>query len=249
MPLRLFKDKQKEYDQAFYEKNTENLYSSAETIISIIKSYYSPASVIDVGCGLGAWLKAWSENGVQDFLGLDGTSVPPSAYLIPQENFRCVNFEEWEQNITRTFDLAMSLEVAEHLSADASDGFVKNLTTLSDIILFSAAVPYQGGRHHVNCQPLDYWAKKFIVLGYECFDIIRPKLLQQHQKVQPWYVQNTLLFVKKRKSALFTQHGLQPIDTPLTIYHQQFMQRILQKSSWKYHVQKIRQKLVQFSKL
>ena len=54
--------------------------------------------------------------------------------------------------IDRRFDLALSLEVAEHLPPECGSEFVQTLTDLSSVILFSAAIPFQGGTDHLNEQ-------------------------------------------------------------------------------------------------
>jgi hypothetical protein len=92
--------------------------------------------------------------------------------------------------------MAMSLEVAEHLDKEAADNFIKLLTDLADIVLFSAASQFQLGTHHVNCQPPSYWSNKFKNLGFSCFDIIRPKFWE-NDEIPHWYRQNTLCYVKK----------------------------------------------------
>ena len=54
--------------------------------------------------------------------------------------------------IGRTFDLAISLEVAEHPPEEFAEPLVERLVTAAPFVLFSAAIPEQGGIHHVNEQ-------------------------------------------------------------------------------------------------
>jgi len=72
---------------------------------------------------------------------------------------------------------------------------VENLVNLSDIILFSAAIPNQGGDRHVNEQWPSYWVKKFKERGYVAIDPIRGAM-EKIQAVQPFYIQNLLIYVK-----------------------------------------------------
>jgi len=98
--------------------------------------------------------------------------------------------------LNRKYDLAISLEVAEHLPEQFADLFVKTLILHSDIILFSAAIPGQGGQNHLNEQWPDYWIEKFSKHGYFFHDLIRP-LIWNNKKVDYWYKQNTFLVTKK----------------------------------------------------
>ena len=89
----------------------------------------------------------------------------------------------------------MTLEVGEHLSPARADSFVEDLTRLSDVILFSAAIPAQGGTNHVNEQWQSYWAEKFSRRGYVTVDCIRPKIWA-NSAADICYRQNILLYVK-----------------------------------------------------
>ncbi|MCI5968659.1 hypothetical protein [Helicobacter sp.] len=97
----------------------------------------------------------------------------------------------------KPFTLAQSLEVAEHIDMLYAENFIDLLTSLSDIVLFSAAIPFQPGTHHINCQPPQYWADKFLARGYDCYDILRPKFWCD-ERIAWWYWQNSFLYVHKR---------------------------------------------------
>ena len=81
-------------------------------------------SVLDVGCGAGAWLTVWKSLGAET-LGLDGNYVRPEQLLISPGEFSAVDLSA-SFSLDRRFDLAQSLEVAEHLPA-SSGGFVDSL--------------------------------------------------------------------------------------------------------------------------
>ena len=55
----------------------------------------------------------------------------------------------------------------------------------------SAALPGQGGTHHVNEQWIDYWANMFGQHGYQPFDFLRP-LFWDDARIEPWYRQNAI---------------------------------------------------------
>lgn len=151
-----------------------------------------PVSAIDVGCGVGTWLSVLKEKGVVNILGIEGSWVNRHYLVIESSEFLEANLEEGI-SIDKKFDLAISLEVAEHLSSSVADQFVKNLTELSDYILFSAAPPFQGGSNHINEQPIDYWREKFECQGYISLDFIRPYIWND-QRIGAWYRQNVIFF-------------------------------------------------------
>jgi len=103
--------------------------------------------------------------------------------------------------------MATSLEVAEHVPESSSRQFVENLTRHADAIMFSAAVPGQGGEFHINEKPLSYWRDLFAQAGYRCFDPVRPTVLND-ERVEPWYRYNTLLYVAEAKVSALPQEVL-----------------------------------------
>ena len=179
--------------------HTEEIHNlkSPSQIVPVIMKIVNPHSVVDVGCGIGTFLKSFRDYGVNDLLGIDGKWTDMellSKYLKPEE-FKEVDLEK-KIDIGRQFDLAISLEVAEHLKKDAADQFIDTLTSLSKVVVFSAAIPNQGGQNHLNEQWPDYWAKKFEERGFLSFDILRP-VLWNNPDVYVWYKQNIFLAIHK----------------------------------------------------
>jgi SAM-dependent methyltransferase len=154
-----------------------------------------PSSVVDLGCARGAWLRVFRENGVDDVIGVDGTYVDTEKLMIPKERFHAADLGGGVR-LERDFDLAMSVEVAEHLPEAAADGFVDSLVALAPVVAFSGAVPGQGGRGHVNEQWQSYWAGKFERRGYLTVDALRRRLWDR-DVVQSYYAQNLLLYVRE----------------------------------------------------
>ncbi len=188
------------YDNKFYDKMVKrskvNNKTSSQVIVPIITDLIRPQSVVDVGCALGVWTDTFKKAGnVREVLGIDGDWVDKNKLLIGKDEFRYHNLET-KLVIDKKYDLAVSLEVAEHISGEHAGVFVDNLVNLSDCILFSAAIPNQGGTLHVNEQWQSYWIKKFKARGYSCFDYIRPQIWD-NDRVSLCYRQNTLLFVKE----------------------------------------------------
>jgi len=179
-----------------HEESVHNLQSPQE-IVPVICRLVKPQSVVDVGCGLGTFLYCFKQQGVKRVMGIDGKWVDRSLMkkYLADEEFRQADFER-PLDIAERFDLAVSLEVAEHLSEASADHFVTNLTSLSDVILFSAALPYQGGQNHLNEQPPVYWEKKFNARGFEFHDLLRMPLWD-NDRIFWWYRQNMFLVTRK----------------------------------------------------
>jgi SAM-dependent methyltransferase len=171
----------------------EGSLRSARRIVPMVTEMLTPTSVIDVGCGIGAWLVAFAEAGVADYLGVDGEYVRRSDLLIPQERFEAADLEHGFAS-DRCFDLAVSLEVAEHLRAESAPTYVSSLVALAPAILFSAAVPGQGGIGHVNEQWPPYWGRLFAAHGYQPTDPLRSAIWNDAD-VEIWYRQNLLLYL------------------------------------------------------
>jgi predicted transcriptional regulator YdeE len=183
------------YNKEFYKKISQQSLKSAEQIMPVIFEFIQPKSVIDFGCGVGSWLCAFKKNGVEEILGLDGEWVDKSQLLIDKSEFLSCDFIKENKN-QKKFDLAISTEVAEHLPKDVSEKFIENLTAAADVIMFSAAIPYQGGTKHINEQWPEYWANLFYQRGYVVADCIRPKIWN-NPDVDFWLAQNLLFFVNK----------------------------------------------------
>jgi SAM-dependent methyltransferase len=182
------------YTKSFYEEHRNGAIRSAEVMVPLVLELLPARSVVDVGCGDGSWLAVFRKLGVDEILGVDGEYVDRSLLQIPQDRFQALDLTK-PFGLGRVFDLAVSLEVAEHLPAGCAPVFVECLTRLAPFVLFSAAIPFQGGEHHVNEQWPDKWAELFKEHGYLPVDFIR-KQVWKNAAVEWWYAQNTLLFVR-----------------------------------------------------
>jgi SAM-dependent methyltransferase len=176
-----------------HHTDTHNLTAPNEVVPLLVKMF-KPRSVLDVGCGIGTWLKSFSASGVSDILGVDGDYVDQNLlfqYIRPDQFYSadlCNAFD-----LKRKFDLVVSLEVAEHLPETSAKTFVESLTNHGDTIIFSAAIPWQGGQNHLNEQWKQYWIDLFRENNYDPYDLIRP-LIWKNEKVEWWYKQNILVF-------------------------------------------------------
>jgi SAM-dependent methyltransferase len=187
---------EKKYNDGFYDSQYRGSYQSAQVILPYIQQWVDPKSVLDVGCGVGTWLKVWKDDlHVSDILGIDGDYVNRQLLQIPAENFVSNDLKE-AFSINRKFDLVMSLEVGEHLPTNTSGMFVENLCRHGNIVVFSAALPKQQGTYHINEQFPEFWAKLFMERGYVAVDILRDQIWN-NDNVEWWYRQNIIIYVNK----------------------------------------------------
>ena len=174
------------YDEAFYATIREGCKSSAQTVAALLLAHYPAHTVVDVGCGEGWWARAFAEHGC-DVLGIDGDYV--SASVIP---YRAHDLADPLPADIGQFDLAVSLEVAEHLPATRATTFINELCALAPVVMFSAAIPGQGGTGHLNEQWPDYWVDRFAANAYRCSGALRWAIWRDY-KVENWYAQNLIV--------------------------------------------------------
>jgi len=195
------------YDSKFFEDMLEGSLKSAEIVLPLVFSEIQPRSIVDVGCGTGAWLSIAKKMNISDVMGLDG-SYAKDHLLIHPEEFQSTDISKGF-SLKRKYDLAFCLEVAEHIDNSQSAILVDSLTKAADVILFAAALPGQGGNHHVNEQWPDFWKKLFQNNGFVCLDAIRPRIYS-NPAVKWWYRQNLYFYIKKQ--ALRNYPRLQAIE-------------------------------------
>jgi SAM-dependent methyltransferase len=217
------------YDSRFYGALTERVSGSARACVPLIMDLLAPRSVVDVGCGQGDWLHAFQLCGVEELLGVDGDYVKRDSLRIPEASFRSWDLTR-PLTLDRRFDLAVSLEVGEHLPERVAAPFVRSLTVLASAVVFSAAVPGQGGVQHVNEQWPWYWQELFAAAGYRCLDIFR-RTLWQHPDVAPFYQQNLYLFLDPNVHGALWEGHPQAQDLRLTLVQTYILKNLAQKKS------------------
>lgn len=184
-----------DYSKDFYLELAKTSDTSAKVLVPILIEKFQPLSVVDFGCGSGSFPRAFIANGIIDILGIEGDWVL---------QFESIKDERWLKvhNLTspiflqKKFDLAICLEVAEHLPPEYSRLLITSLVDASDRIAFSAAIPGQSGTEHINLQFPDYWGKLFE--EHEYFLEWDPRNEIWNTKgLAPWYKQNLLIFHKR----------------------------------------------------
>ena len=183
------------YSSDFFDYIDAGSRVSARAVARLILEQIKVKSLLDVGSGHGAWAAEWLAAGVKDVVAVDGDYVSADQLVIPVAKFRAHDLSR-RLDLGKRFDLVQSLEVAEHIAAEHADTFVGNLVSHGDVILFSAAVPHQGGEHHVNEQPPEYWRERFAEHGYEVFDWLRPRIADRRE-IKAWYRYNSLIYANR----------------------------------------------------
>jgi SAM-dependent methyltransferase len=172
-------------------------------IANAIKAQYAPKSIIEIGCGNGDLSKLLSREGIA-VTAIDGYSAPNFS----KDNlitFYKVDLNEafavkaFFTSLDRKFDVAICMEVAEHLKPEVSEQLIESLTSVSDVIIFSAAVPEQGGDGHINCRNRLFWHNLFEQNKFFLRDTIRSKI-RQNPRVGRWYALNTLDYTRVNSS-------------------------------------------------
>jgi SAM-dependent methyltransferase len=198
-----------EYDAGFFGWQADGSASSAAVIAPLIDALIAPRSVLDVGCGVGTWTAMWP-----DAVGVDGDWVPENALRVSRNNFIAHDLRTplhltWNHHRGRRFDMALCVEVAEHLPRKAGPTLVASLCEHADVVVFSAAVPGQDGVGHINLHWPSYWAKLFASHGYAPYDLLRDDIWWD-QRVEWWYRQNIVIFAN--------QHGATRLKSGTTSY-------------------------------
>jgi 2-polyprenyl-3-methyl-5-hydroxy-6-metoxy-1,4-benzoquinol methylase len=191
------------YNQSFYKKQMSGSLRSAKIIVPLIHEIIKPTTVIDIGCGVGTWLSVFKELGCKVH-GIDGDYVKSEMLKIDHNEFTSGNLAK-EIPIKNKFDLAISLEVAEHLPEERAESFIDELCSLAPVIVFSAALPFQGGVNHINEQWQDYWVDLFLKNNFYAFDVIRSQV-NNNNKVSMHYRTNPIIFCNKDQ--VFNYHDL-----------------------------------------
>jgi SAM-dependent methyltransferase len=201
------------FERRDYELQQQRSRLAASVIMPLVLHETGARSVVDIGCGVGTWLAACAELGVTDYFGVDGHHAA-ELLQIPHEQFRAGDLRE-PLTFDRSYDLAICLEVAEHLPKHVAAPFVQQLTTAAPCVLFSAAIPGQGGTGHINEQWMSYWAALFAQQEYFPVDAIRPRIWDR-EDVEWWYRQNVLLYVRRdRLPATYTPPALDMVHPAL----------------------------------
>lgn len=204
------------YSSRYYKTLQADSVASARELVPRILKWFPGESVVDVGCGAGYWTREYGLAGCE-ILGIDGAQVRRDQLLFPPEKFQVRDLNQ-PLRLDRTFDIAQCLEVAEHLKPGRAESLIADLCHLAPVVLFSAAVPGQGGTHHINEQWQGYWIDLFSRNNYTKLDCFRSNFWN-NECIAWWYRQNLFAFVHPEAMSRFPEARQACVELPTDLVH------------------------------
>lgn len=216
-----------EYDSNYFATRRELTSYSANAILAQLAGELKEATVLDLGCGVGTWAAVAKSFGASKVHGIDGPWVPKHTLDIAQAEFSAHDLRSGSPPTDERFDLIIWLENAEHLPSKVGGKLVEWVANHTDMVLFSAAIPGQGGRGHYNERWQSYWANLFAYHGFVSFDIIRPQIWLD-TNIPYWYRQNIVVYLSSvRREDISLSKYTQAPSSMLDIVHPERWERQL----------------------
>jgi hypothetical protein len=210
-------------DQYLFVNTIRNHNSAALVLDCLIQYFEKVQTVMDLGCGMGAWSKAMFERGFEEITLVDHPSLPRNKLLIhAKERFNAVDLDVSLPG-PGNFDMIMCIEVLEHFKEKRALEILDFICCSTSLVLFSAAIPGQFGEGHINCQRHGYWHAQFERRGFAFYDGFKPNLLS-NDSINYWIRQNLFIYFKPSQAWRFT--GLSNTTTSeFELVHQSILNR------------------------
>lgn len=193
------------YSDAFFNSINETALQAADEILPVVMKLTKAKTILDIGCGQGAWGVSIDP---ENYFGIDGDYV--KKLLVDRTQFKAIDLSK-PFDIGKKFDLVICMEVAEHLPEESADAFIDSICKHADTVLFSAAIPGQGGNNHLNEQWQSYWAEKFKQKNLHRHEI--RDLFWTNKKIPYYYKQNMMLFTRNAETHyVFKVSTGEPLD-------------------------------------
>lgn len=140
-----------------------------EPVLDYLISRYNVRSMLDVGCGLGAMVDMATAKGIIAY-GVDGDPQVehPDVFI---HDYTTGPTALWFENIsiferTVVYDLIWCVEFVEHVEQQYQENYLRTFDRGTKALYLTAAYPGQGGYHHVNEQPMEYWIELLTARGW-----------------------------------------------------------------------------------
>ena len=176
--------------QINYEQIIKEEKPFADRLALFIRDIIRPNIVLDIGCGPGIYVHSMNDLAIQSF------GIDIDDRVLGKKNL-------FKQNILDTYfiaDTCICLEVFEHIDSEYNDDLVEKVSKMfQDTLIFSAAVPGQGGVGHINCQTKEYWSDKFLLTERCHRNYLMEDLLKhycQQGRYMGWFYNNVMIFSK-----------------------------------------------------
>lgn len=182
------------YTPEWQEQRQRHMVQSLACFERVLQ-HFPAASMLDVGSGLGHLVRRAHTCGM-DAIGVE-LSEPSMDGPLRHADLTA------PLDLGRVFDLVLCWEVAEHLPAASADTLCDSLVrhlSPEGVLVFSAAVRGQGGKGHLNEQPLSYWRDKLESRGLFWCGEATKTLSKQFLKAAPkatWYGENVQVFRRR----------------------------------------------------
>jgi len=196
----------KMYDKDFFLSNQEEGLKIYEWFVPLLHNIFKFQSIVDFGCATGSSLFYALKQGVSDVLGIEGSPEAFSNLLIDKKYIIQHDLRE-PLKVDRKYDIALSIEVAEHINKKYTDIYLESMCNSSDLIIFTGATPNQGGKCHINEQSHEWWIQKFrehsFGLDEKMTGLLKRKIkenIKAGKFTAFWLVPNIMVFRREREN-------------------------------------------------
>jgi cyclopropane fatty-acyl-phospholipid synthase-like methyltransferase len=159
-----------------------------EGALNFIIGATGSTSMVDVGCGPGGMVEYALSKGMKA-AGIDGDFT--IARRIP---VHIHDFTTGHVDLNRQYDLCWCVEFVEHIEEQYMDNFIKVFQQCR-FVMMTHAFPGQGGHHHVNEKPSEYWVQKMSEAGF-IFELDMTKAIRHASTMKQFFIRQHGLFFR-----------------------------------------------------
>jgi SAM-dependent methyltransferase len=171
----------------------------------MMRDRFEPRSVLDVGCGLGAYLRIFRNSGAEVF-GVDGADYS-SHHFIDQDEYAALDMDHCPLLLDRSFDVTLCVEVLEHLEEAPALSLVDAMAAQTKrAILFSAAQLDQPGYAHKTLREPEFWLRRFEDAGWAVD--VPGSMAARVLSTLHWFRRNLFVLLPKSQACSENRHKL-----------------------------------------